>query len=184
VLSHIGSSSLSECVEVLDLARRRASFHQDELQELNWPELKRSLGVANTASIDVHSLAERHHDAQFFVSELRTLLRASDNPSVLVVLATSLVFEPGEDLEAVSLEGLPACRVVYIRYRAVALGRGPRMLRPMSHERPLKDLVDQLEGTLEPLRPKVFDVETPEQMRRALAEIERIVSGHDERSSH
>ena len=34
-------------------------------------------------------------------------------------------------------------------------------------------VLDQLEATLKPLKPKVFDVETPEQMTRAFAEIEK-----------
>jgi hypothetical protein len=192
-ISQTGSSSLSEHVELLDLARRRAVFHQDEVYDLDWPRLKSSLGEANTVSIDVHSLSERHRDAQFFVSEVRRLLRASEKPCVLVVLTTPVAFESGEDLEPVSLEGLPACRVVYIRYRAPAesvppfgqqmegRGRGPRMGGPMNRNRPSQD-VDQLEATLKPLSPKVFDAETPAQMTRALAEIEKLLTS-DGRSS-
>ena len=80
-ISQTGSASVSEHVEVLDLARRRVVFHQEDVQELDSPRLKASLGEANTASIDIHSLSERHHDAQFFVSEVRALLRASDKPA-------------------------------------------------------------------------------------------------------
>jgi len=88
VISQTGSSSLSERVELLDLARRRAVFDQNDVHalDLDWPRLKASLGEANTASIDVHSLSERHHDAQFFVSQVRNLLRTSEEPCVLVVL--------------------------------------------------------------------------------------------------
>jgi hypothetical protein len=121
-LSQIGSSSLSEYVELLDLARRRAPFHQNEVHDLDWPELKRSLGEANTASIDVHSLTERHHDAQFFVSEVRSLLRASDRPSVLVVLTTSVAFESGEDLKPVSPS--TACRLAVSSISATTLRCG------------------------------------------------------------
>jgi hypothetical protein len=184
-ISQTGSSSLSEHVELLDLARRRAVFHQDEVHDLDWPRLKASLAEANTASIDVHSLSERNHDAQFFVSQVRSLLRASEKPCVLVVLTKPVAFESGEDLEPVSLEALPACSVVYIRYRAPVQpvspfgqqmggrGRGTRMGGPMTRNRPPQDVVDQLEATLKPLNPKVFDVETPEQMTRAIAEIEK-----------
>lgn len=195
-ISETGSPSLSEHVVLLDLARRRAVFHQDEVHDLDWPRLKASLGEANTASIDVHSLSERHHDAQFFVSQVRSLLRASEKPCVLVVLTKSVAFESGEDLEPVSLESLPACRVVYIRYRAPmqpvppplgrqmgGRGRGPRMGGPMTGNRPPQDIVDQLEATLRPLRPKVFDVETPQQMTRALAEIEKALLTGDGQSS-
>jgi hypothetical protein len=194
-ISQAGSSSLSEHVELLDLARRRAVFHQDEVHELDWPRLKASLGEASTASIDIHSLSERHHDAQFFVSQVRRLLRASEKPSVLVVLTTPVAFESGEDLEPVSLEGLPACRVIYIRYRAPVqsirpfgeqMGRRGRVSRiggPMTRNRPPQNVIDQLEATLKPLGPKVFDVETPEQMTRALAEIEKTLLTSDGQSS-
>ena len=184
VLTETGSSSLSVHVELLDLARRRAVFNQTEVRDLDWPRLKTSLGEANTASIDVHSLSERHHDAQFFVFEVRRLLRGSQQPCVLVVLSASVNFEPDENLDPISTEALPACRTIYIRGRAPVpsifpfegemedRSRGNRMgAGPMTRNRLGQSVVDQLEPTLKPLSPRVLDVETPEQMTRALAEI-------------
>ncbi len=184
-ISQTGSSSLSEHVELLDLPRRRVAFHQDDVRDLDWPRLKASLGEANTSSIDIHSLSDRHHDARFFVSQVRGLLEVSKEPCVLVVLTTPVAFESGEDLEPVSLEGVAACHVVYIRYRApvpsvspvgeqmAGRGRGSRMGGPPFRNRPPEAVIDQLESTLKPLGPKVFDVQTPEQMERALADIEK-----------
>jgi len=195
VIAQTGSSSLSEHVALLDLARRRAVFDQNEVHDLDWPRLKASLGEANTASIDVHSLSERHHDAQFFVSKVRSLLRRSEEPCVLIVLTKPVSFESGEDLDPISLESLPSCRVIYVRYRAPlqpvgpfvremgGRGRGSRMGGPMTRNRPFQDVVDQLESTLKPLGPKVFDVETPEQMTKALAEIEKVLLTADGHSS-
>lgn len=184
VLSETGSSSLSEHVELLDLARRRKAFEQDQVHALDWPKLEGSLGVSNTASIDVHSLKERHRDAQFFVSEVRSVLRASSEGSCsLVVLATPVAFESGEDLEPISREALPACSVFYIRYhepRERRIGpHDPRMDRgrfgrfgngPMQNRLPL-EVADQLEGTLKPLSPKVYDVQTPDEVAKALSDI-------------
>ncbi len=188
VISQTGSSGLSEHVQLLDLSRRRAVFDQTGAQDLDWPRLKASMGEANTASIDIHSLSERHHDAQFFVSQVRSLLRASEPPCVLVVLTKSVAFESGEDLAQISPEGLPACRVFYIRYHpsvrpVVSFGRemgrrGEQMGGPMISHRLAHYTVDQLESTLKPLRPKVFDVETADQMTKALAEIEQALPGH------
>lgn len=185
-ISQTGSASVAEHVKLLDLARRKAVFDQDDAHELDWPHLKTSLGDASTATIDIHSLAERHHDAQFFVSQVRSLLRTAQQPCVLVVLTKPVAFDSGEDLEPISLEGLTACRVVYIRYHAPAeqvrgaqrpMGgrrRGGGMGGPMNRNRPgPADVVDQLEGTLKPLSPKVFDVEKPEQATKAMAEIEK-----------
>ena len=176
---------LSEHIELLDLARRRAIFQQNGVHDLDWPALKASLGDASTASIDVHSLAERHHDAQFFVSETRRLLRASPEPCILVVLTSPVAFESGEDLAPISQEALPSCHVVYIRYHPPVQsvhplgrqmggrGRGSRFGGPMTGDRLRPILPDQLEATLKPLNPKVFDVDTPEQMSKAIAEIEK-----------
>src|SRR5579862_5431252 len=182
-----GSSSLSAHVELLDLSRRRVVFQQDEVRDLDWPRLKASLGEANTGSIDIRSLSERHHEARFFVSQVRSLLRSSEQPCVLVVLTAPVAFESGEDLAPIALEGLTACHVFYIRYRPAApvvpvgsqLGgrsRGSRMGGPVTRNRPSQYVVDQLEATLKPLSPKVFDVSTPEQMTRVLAAMEKVFS--------
>lgn len=180
-------SPLSQHIELLDLARRRGIFQQNGQQngvdDLDWPTLKASLGDASTASIDVHSLAERHHDAQFFVSEVRRLLRASPEPCILIVLTSPVAFESGEDLAPISQEALPSCHVVYIRYHPPAQlhaplgrqmggrGRGSRFGGPATGDRLRPILPDQLAATLKPLNPKVFDVDTPEQMSKAIADI-------------
>jgi hypothetical protein len=181
-ISETGSPSIVENVELLDLARRKAVFQQKQVHDLDWPRLQESLGVANTASIDVHSLSERHTDAQFFVSQVRSMLRGSEAGCVLVVLTKPVAFDSGEDLEPISTQGLPDCRVVYIRYtpplphttvnpydRQMG-GRRGRMGGPMQRGRALPE-IDQLEGTLKPLKPKVYDVERPEQITKAIAEI-------------
>ena len=195
-ISQTGSTSLSEHVALLDLARRRVAFQQDQVHDLDWPRLKASLTEANTASIDVHSLTERHHDAQFFVSQVRNLLRASEKlPCVLVVLTNPVAFESGEDLEPVSTEALPACSVFYIRYHEPVprmspfdpqmggRGRGSRRGGGPIHTRAPREVVDQLEATLKPLSPKVFDVQTPDQFTKALGEIEKSLLALDGQSS-
>ncbi len=193
VISESGSPGLHEDIELLDLARHKAVFETDlegQTASLDWPALKASLGEANTASIDVHSLSDRHHDAQFFLSQVRRLLRSSEKPSALVILTTPVAFESGEDLEPISLESLPSCRVFYIRYHAAPerpnpfdqeMGRRARGMRmgegPMGRNRPLAAaVIDQLEATLKPLNPKVFDVETPEEISKALAEITKALA--------
>jgi hypothetical protein len=194
VISAAGSPSLSEHIELLDLARRRTAFQQDPVRDLDWPRLKESLGGASTASIDVHSLSERHHDAQFFVSQVRSMIRASEKSCVLVVLTTPVAFDSGEDLEPISLEALPACSVFYIRYHELVAklapfdprmggrGMGGRRGAPIRN-RPPQEVIDQLEATLKPLGPKVFDVASPEQVTKALGEIARSLVAMDGQSS-
>jgi hypothetical protein len=128
---------------------------------------------------------------------VRKVLRASDKPDkpcVLVVLTNPVAFDSGEDLAPISLEALPACRVIYIRYHAPAervrpvdrmggRGRGGRMGGGMGRTQRSQEIIDQLEATLKPLSPKVFDVETPEQMTKALAEIEKALLASNGQSS-
>jgi hypothetical protein len=182
--SQTGSTTLSQQVEVVDLPRRRSVFEQHDVKELDWTRLKTALAEANPASIDLHSLMERHKGAQYFITQTRHLLRASDQPSVLVVLSPPVAFESGEDLDPISLEALPSCRVYWIRYRRprpapmpfrqAGMGgyrRGPRGFGGPTRTRPIEAVVDQLAPTLKPLNPRIYDVETPEQMARAFVEI-------------
>ena len=185
VISQTGSPLLSERIDLLDLARHRAVFQQEVPKAIEWPRLRTSLSEASTASIDVHSLSDSRRDAQFFVSEVRRIIRMSTQPCILVILTTGVAFEAGEDLEPISLEALSPCRVFYIRYRSPApfmtpyeqqMGRGirgGRMGGPMMNNHGAREAADQLAATLKPLVPKIFDVETPEQMARALSEVER-----------
>ncbi len=127
MMSIPGSAAVSERIAVMDLSRRKTVFEQSDAHDLDWPRLKSALGNANTASIDLHSLAGAQNDAQFFVTEVRRVLRESPGkPCALVVLSAPVHFEAGEDLEPISLEALPACHVVYIRYHVA------RAVRPMN----------------------------------------------------
>jgi len=184
VLTQTGSSSISERTVLLDMSRRKTVFDQNAVHELDWPRLKTSLSDANTASIDIHSLENGQDDAQFFVSEVRRVLRASaDKPCVLVVLTQPVAFESKEDREPISTEALPPCHVFYLRFHRPS--QIPRSIDPMSgrgrHSRmgggpmmgypPMNEAFDQLASTLKPLNPKVIDVEAPDQVTKALAEI-------------
>jgi len=183
-ISETGSPGLAEHIEILDLARHHSVFQTDK--GLDWPVLKSSLASANTASIDIHSLSDSHHDAQFFLTQVRRLLRASDKPGVLVILSTPVAFESGEDLTPISLESLPACRVFYIRYEGAPersmnrYGAGEfrgRGMRVGGAGPPMRlHMVDQLAATLKPLNPKLLDVETPEEITKALTEIQKALS--------
>lgn len=176
-----GSTLLSQRVEIVDLPKKRIVFEQHDGKELDWSRLKPALGDANPASIDLHSLLGRHKEAQYFVAQTRRLLRATDQPGVLIVLSPPVSFEPGADLEPISLEALPPCRVYWIRYHRPRpapvpfhpvlplFRRGPR--DPAGRSRPLELAIDQLAATLKPLNPRIYDVETPDQMSRAFAEI-------------
>jgi hypothetical protein len=95
-------------------------------------------------------------------------------------------FEGREDLQPIHAASSLDSRVFYVRYHAV-LPRPARQARvaPMGRgrwgsgspdwRRPgyggQEQQIDQLEPTLKPLAPRVFDVESPEDFRKALAAI-------------
>ena len=98
---------------------------------------------------------------------------------MLIVLSPPMVFASGEDLHPIKAARNPSQRIFYIRYH-------PERPRAVSSSRPRTDGAtyaigrtlpppatfevqqDSLEGTLKPLDPRVFDVDTPEQFRKAL----------------
>ncbi len=118
----------------------------------------------------------------------------------VVVLSSTVEFEAGEDLQPIEAAPSPDCRVFYIRYhvprprsdRPDDMGRGgygghgghmggmggmggmgsggPGEWRRQGN-RGEQVQIDQLEPTLKPLAPRLFDVEGPEDFRKALAAI-------------
>jgi Cu/Ag efflux protein CusF len=187
VISQMAVRNGSLSVALLDLARRRVTFHQEDIHNLDWPALKASLKEADAGTIDVKSLEDRHHKVEFFEAEVSRRIgpvpkeKSSGGAAparVLIVLSNPVEFESGEDLQPIRLAPEPDCRVFYIRYHphivplAVplpALARGRRQRPGLPPPVIRETQIDQLAPTLKPLGPQLFDVETPEQFRKALA---------------
>ena len=184
-ISQIDLRNGSMNIELLDLSRQRAAFHQEDLHGLDWPAMKDSLTDARPGVIDVKSLEHRKENAEFFVKEVGRIVERSAPQAAcaLIVLSGPVEFETGQDLQPAPLPPASACRVFYVRYRVlprpvlppleIAAGqrlppmigsRGPLPAGPGRHV-----TVDQLESTIKPLAPRLFDVETPEGFRKALA---------------
>jgi hypothetical protein len=188
-ISQLDPHNGSVHVALLDLSRQRVTFHQDDVHNLDWAAMKDALGEKDTGTIDIKSLGERSRSAAFFVSEAGRRIGppGEGQARALVVLSSPVEFEAGEDLRPIHATPSPDRRVFYIRYHA-ALPRQPRPSGPVHGGRgrwagsPAPDWrrpgyvgrelpIDQLEPTLKPLAPRLFDVETPEDFRKALAAI-------------
>jgi hypothetical protein len=168
-------------VALLDLSRQRVLFHQDDVSALDWSGMRDALTGQDPGKIDLKSLENRGHDAAFFVTEVRRRLGAGpeEQARALVVLSSPVAFERGEDLEPIRLTSAPDCRVFYFRCRPQTIlqppqeeparGRRPGFVRPIRFGPGPQ--IDQLEPTLKPLAPRLFDIETPEQFRKALAAV-------------
>ena len=184
VISEMRFSQAALNVALLDLARHRVVFHRNNVRDLDWDTVKEAFTESSTDTIDVKSLEDRGSNAAFFVKEVSRRISA-DPPAgskhVVIVLSGATSFEPGEDLRPI--EASPDhCPVFYIRYHVPIVRevrhyeghRGGRMGDPIGGIDPRRARMervpeaDQLEKTLKPVTPRVFDVSNPEEMRKTL----------------
>ena len=184
VLSQMDLRNGSMNVSLLDLTRRKVTLKR-ELQGLDWPTLLNALGTQETGTIDVASLGERSRSAGFFVSEVRRRIAANEGEAhALVILSSAVEFEKGEDLKPIDAAPSPDLRVFYFRFPAlqerprrsegVMRGYGRHgggmpggWRRPGYQGQELQ--IDQLAPVLKPLAPRLHDIESPDQFRKALA---------------
>jgi hypothetical protein len=184
VLSQIDLRNVSLGVRLLDLTRQKVTFHQENVRTLDWKGMRDAFAGTEPGKIDVKALGERRHSAQFFASEVEKRLAGNRGAArVLIVLSSWVEFESGVDLTPLPPRET-GTRVYYIRYHSppirmlhtdpAALGnpryrippRYPSSESTALHRTPQ---VDQLEPLLQPIGPKLFDVTTPEEVRKALA---------------
>ncbi len=194
LISQMEVSSGSLNVTMLDIERRKVSFAQEEVRTLDWTSLLTALGETNPNLIDVHALENHEQNAQFFVSEVRKRLEgtetngdvplglSADPARVLIVLSGPMAFPKGQDLHPIEAKPEPGSHVFYIRFypavpagrraapvSGIPVGRLPSTIPSDARRYPV--LEDSLEGTLKPLAPKVFNVSSPIEFRRALGSI-------------
>jgi hypothetical protein len=187
VISEMRSSNATINIELLDLSRRRIVFRREDVQDLTGEALKDAFAETSPTTIDVKSLENRGKDAAFFVKQVSRAI-STDPPAgtkhVIVILSATTAFDSGEDLRPI--EATPgSCPVFYIRYQApifrqvsplnergFGLGRN-RGFGPPDRPYPSVHAIaaDQLEKTLKPVSPELFDVTTPEDIRKALGAI-------------
>jgi hypothetical protein len=172
-------------VSFLDLANRKVAFDQQKVRLLDWEGAKGSLAEIAPGIIDVKSLENRKFAANFFVKEVgqRIAKGANDPQRVVVVLSSPVAFESGVERHLIEAEPSSDVHVYYVRYHPYtnSLAMASPMRPPMGRRDPFGDVVfrpapagsqdDQLAGLLKPVRPELFDVNNPEQFRKALAAI-------------
>ncbi len=165
-------------VESLDLTRQKVTYQQDAVRQLDWAKMRVAITSDQLGTINVKALGDRVNSAQFFETEVSKRVRTAD---VLIILSSSVRFEQGMDLEPLHAEGTPDCHVYYVRYhpppvryvvqpqQVIGRRRVPMGASPVTQLAPT--IVDQLEPTLRNLRHRLFDVQNPLEMRKALAEL-------------
>jgi hypothetical protein len=180
MLSGIELQDGSLDVRLLDLTRRRA-WEQKNAHGLDWAAMREPLANQNPGVIDVQSLAARAEMRQFFWDEVVGCVNPKDEQEplrVVIVLSAPVFLERQYSVEPAVVPRDANRRVYYLRYRALP----PRPVfdpftqqpRPMVTSLP----TDDFENTLKSLDARVLSVNTPQQFRKAvanmLAEISRM----------
>jgi hypothetical protein len=185
VLSEVDWGTASFSLALLDLSRRRITYHQDKKGPLDWEKAASSLEETNPGIIDVKSLENRKRSAQFFLDDIGLRIGAAKTSKprrspVVIVLSSTVEFEPGQELNPGAWDSPTNARVFYIRYQPfppIYYGRpspGPRIIMPDGGPSPRGGYpapLDQLAPLLKPLEPQLFEVSTPAQFRKTLATI-------------
>jgi hypothetical protein len=171
VLSQVEWHNAKFNLELLDLARRRVAYRQENMQALDWSKAGSALDKVNPGIIDVRSLANRRYSADFFLNRISRRITAPNEtvrvPRVVIVLSSTVFFEPGVEMHPIRLASRPDVTVFYIRYHLRPVIFVDPTGRPRRVSAARAD--DELAPLLKPLAPRMFDVATPEQFRKTLA---------------
>jgi hypothetical protein len=186
VLSQVDWGNTVFSLALLDLSRRRVTYQQestpgrrDNAHLLDWSKAGSSLAEVKPGIIDVRSLEKRQFGAEFFLDEIRRRIGASHGPGprrtpVLIVLSGPVRFESGQELHPIALDSPTDAKVFYIRYHPaprITPGRSGGRYQRGDLRADYGPQFDQLEPLLKPLEPRLFEVGTPQQFRKALASI-------------
>lgn len=164
----------SMTITALDLDRQQIFFQEENTRRLDWPRLKKGLATLDPQVTDVRSLEARKRQAAFFREVLARRIhaparagapsgdgegtgpaarRGSEPFRVFIIVGSGVLFPLGSDRKPLPPVEDCDCRVYYLRYVL------------------LRNLWDELEGVMKPLKPRRFIIESPLDLRKALAEI-------------
>jgi hypothetical protein len=157
LLSQLEFRNGSLRISALDLERQRILYELNGGEAQDWEAVRTSVAGINPASIDVRSLSQRKQSAAYLrrvVEEKLTARLGRDERRVVIVVTTPVLFEWGSDLK--SIPALPECdcRVYYLQYRIF-----------------FRSAFDDLSRVLKNLKPRKFTLDSPLELREALAEI-------------
>jgi hypothetical protein len=156
VLSQLQLDKSSISATVVDLVNRTTLFDQQRIAELDWKKLAAAFPKpSDTSTISLTAMQTRKDRAAFFRQSVEDRLKPpADSMRVLIILSGATLFEGGSDLTPISVKGDCHCRVYYLHFLV-----GPT------------DSFNDLEKLLKRLRPKTYDIASPHDFRKALAEL-------------
>lgn len=177
-------------ITLLDISNRRVIFEQDAVHQLDWKRLSDALTTADPNKIDVKSLEHRGQNAPYFLQQVRERLAPSSSPAgataepvrVLIVLAAPMTLDSGEKTRVPEAESKGQGPLYFVRYhlpperpplgydsiaRMGRRGYGGMQQQPNGPT----EAFDSLQGVLKPLQPRLYDVYSPDQFRKALSSL-------------
>jgi hypothetical protein len=175
---------------LLDLTHRKVAFEQTNATNLDWENIRKFFLGATPGIVDVRTLEGQHRILPFFRDEIKKRLEPD---TVVIVLSGPAFYEDQEAVETPNEIVDPARQLIYIRYRTVSMqrrlppalqaaGRGGRFGSRSVQSLPENDALipplgeDDLEKTVEPLNPRIFDAASGTQFRRILAAVVEQIS--------
>lgn len=174
-LSQIKVANGSLRIVALDLLRRNVLFEQQNVQSLEWTRLRDALKAANPSMISAEALRRRLENADYFRQQVlqylsggpRTRAQANPPPSplssltqgpptkrILIILSGGLLFPRGSRTTPLPPLEDSNLRVYHLRFRLYYGHFG-----------------DDIARILKPLRPRTFDIQSPMDFRKAIAQI-------------
>ena len=142
----------------LDLVRHQVQFEQHGLRGVNWPSLMQALKKAQSPEVSAKALEGGKNNGAFFREFLNQRIRTVGNVlnpmRVIIVVTSSQLFQRGADLAPLQVEGDCNCRIYHLRFRLN-----------------MNDVFDEMEKIIKPLHPRTFNLFTPRDLRKAIADI-------------
>jgi len=168
-LSQIEVTNGSVDVAAIDLLHQRVTFEQEGLDVLDWKRLRSVLASGDPGVVGVRELQSRTQQAAFFREEMRRRLAPPEGTKMqgtvraVILMGNWFGFEEGNDLTPLAAPADSNCLVFYLRIMPMSYIEG----RVLS----IKSWKDDLERILAPLKPRVYEIDTPLSERKALADI-------------
>jgi len=142
----------------LDLVRHQVIFEEPSIHGPNWQSLMEALKKAQIPELSAQALQGSKNNGAFFREFLSQRINSEGFDGspirVLIIVTSSQLFQRGSDLTPLQVEGDCRCRVYHLRFRLN-----------------MADVFDEIEKIVKPLHPRTFNLITPRDLRKAIAEI-------------
>ena len=142
----------------LDLVRHQVIFEEPSIHGPNWQSLMEALKKAQSPELSAQALQGSKNNGAFFREFLSQRINSEGFDGspirVLIIVTSSQLFQRGSDLTPLQVEGDCRCRLYHVRFRLN-----------------MADVFDEIEKIVKPLHPRTFNLITPRDLRKAIAEI-------------